>query len=109
MKQGTIKTLGVAALGAAFAATAAGSASAASPVETATGAVSGIAQGLPAGAPEAVAAGQSALTNGLSALPLGVDKLLSGEGEGNAAKPPAGNMLGGLPTGVISGALPIGG
>jgi hypothetical protein len=103
MKQSAAKTLGVAALGVAFAAAAAGTASA-SVVPTlpdagsALGTVgqtlpleSAVSQ-LPSGAPEALAAGQSVLGSAQRAVPA----------VGGAGNPVAG-LLGGLPVG---GALP---
>ncbi|MER7395975.1 hypothetical protein ABT381_10710 [Streptomyces sp. NPDC000151] len=90
MKQGTVKIIGAAALGAAFAATAAGTASAASPAEPVTGAASGPLQGLTGQvAPSSDDGGTKSTTN---------------------AK---GNLLGGLPAGGVTkglgGGLPLGG
>ncbi|MFD6420289.1 ATP-binding protein [Streptomyces sp. NPDC060194] len=71
MKQSAVKTLGVAALGAAFAAAGAGAAHAAPALPDATGAletvtaalpVEQIAHNLPTGAPEALEAGQRTLS-----------------------------------------------
>lgn len=117
MKQSAAKTLGVAALGAAFAAAGAGAANAASGLPDATDALgsvtstlptSQVADALPAGGPEAVAAGQNALGSTLQAAAPTVDKL--GESTKDAAdrgKPaaadPVSGLLGGLP---IAGALP---
>ncbi|MFD3515267.1 ATP-binding protein [Streptomyces sp. NPDC058657] len=111
MKQSAAKTLGVAALGAAFAATAAGSASAAPALPDAAGAlgsvtsvlpVGQVASVLPAGSPEALAAGQAALgqitTTAPAALSQATDKA-----------DPVGGLLGGLPTkGLPAGGLPTG-
>jgi hypothetical protein len=75
MKHGTIKTLGVTALGAAFAATGAGVASAApvhgsdAPTDVAMAPVQDVAQQLPAGAAQAFAAGGAALAAGTRTLP----------------------------------------
>ncbi|GHC49782.1 ATP-binding protein [Streptomyces flavofungini] len=139
MKQSAVKTLGVAALGAAFAATGAGAASAAAGPD-AVGALSTVAstlpleetaQSLPDGAPEALAAGHSALQSGLKSAKPTTDKLLplgddQGEGAADRAmstkpapKPadPVKGLLGGvpvaqglgtnaLPTDAVTGALP---
>jgi hypothetical protein len=75
MKYGTIKTLGVTALGAAFAATGAGAASAApahgvdTPTDVAMSPLQDVAEQLPAGASEAFAAGGAALAAGTQTLP----------------------------------------
>ncbi|GAA0457554.1 ATP-binding protein [Streptomyces stramineus] len=121
MKQGTIKTLGAAVLGVAFAATAAGSASAAGTagaVESVTGTTASTMAGLPvqqaakllpAGGP-VVAAADHAIESGLLKAPSqAVDKALAP----NLPKlPPAtaapadtkgnGGLLGGLPLGNLS-------
>ncbi|MGW2224710.1 ATP-binding protein [Streptomyces formicae] len=107
MKQSAAKTLGVAALGAAFAAAGAGAATAAPAVPDAAaalGTVSSVlpldqaAKTLPAGGPESLAAGQNALTGALA----GVEK----PGD------PVSGLIGGLPvggaTGALPGALPLG-
>ncbi|MEU6116148.1 hypothetical protein ABZ840_16660 [Streptomyces sp. NPDC047117] len=87
MKQGTVKIIGAAALGAAIAATAAGTASAATAAEPVTGAASGALQSVTGKAAPA-----------------------SDEGGQTNAK---GNLLGGLPTGgvtkAVGGGLPLGG
>lgn len=144
MKQSAVKTLGVAALGAAFAATGAGAASAAAGPD-AVGALGTVAstlpleetaQSLPDGAPEALAAGHSALQSGLKSAKPTTDKLLplggdEGDDQGEdggadralATKPapkpadPVKGLLGGipvaqglgtnaLPTDTVTGALP---
>jgi len=75
MKYGTIKTLGVTALGAAFAATSAGAASAApahgvdAPTDVAMAPLQDVAGQLPAGASEAFTAGGAALAAGTQTLP----------------------------------------
>ncbi|MFJ2744976.1 ATP-binding protein [Streptomyces sp. NPDC087440] len=109
MKQSAAKTLGTAALGAAFVAAAAGSASAAAApaapdAAAALGAVSQalpvdqVASKLPAGGPEALKAGQDAL--GKSAPHV----MPAGEGQD-----PVNGLLGGLPTkGLPTGGLPTG-
>ncbi|WJV46586.1 ATP-binding protein [Streptomyces flavofungini] len=135
MKQSAVKTLGVAALGAAFAATGAGAASAAAGPD-AVGVLGTVAstlpleetaQSLPDGAPEALAAGHSALQSGLKSAQPTTDKLLPlGDGAADRAlatkaapKPadPVKGLLGGvpvaqglgtnaLPTDTVTGALP---
>ncbi|MEU6082319.1 ATP-binding protein [Streptomyces sp. NPDC047108] len=130
MKQGTAKTLGVAVLGAAFAAAAAGSASAATPAGDALKSLpvgevtktlpAGAPHTLPAAAPQTLPVGQDTLGRATSALP--VAKGLTG----TPAAPVAGNkavksakdtkvgLLGGLPlgatplTGLGNGQLGIG-
>jgi hypothetical protein len=102
MKQSAAKTLGAAALGAAFVAAAAGSAAAAPAAPDAAAALGALSQALPvdqvastlpAGGPEALKAGQDALGKG--AL---------GEGQD-----PVQGLLGGLPTkGLPTGGLPTG-
>ncbi|MFI8926349.1 ATP-binding protein [Streptomyces sp. NPDC053474] len=136
MKQSAVKTLGVAALGAAFAAVGAGAANAApatvpdpsTALETVTSTLplDQAASTLPAGAPESLAAGQSALASGLAATEPAVEHFLpalstqtlesaasaatesaddQGEDGGRAAAPkpgdPVGQLLGGLPTGEM--------
>ncbi|MFJ2767530.1 ATP-binding protein [Streptomyces sp. NPDC087300] len=105
MKQSAVKTLGVAALGAAFAAAGAGAATAAPALPDATGALGTVssvlpldqaAKTLPAGAPESLTAGQNALSGGLA----GVEK--PGPGD------PVSGLLGGLPVAGATGALPLG-
>ncbi|QDQ13355.1 ATP-binding protein [Streptomyces spectabilis] len=137
MKQSAVKTLGVAALGAAFAAVGAGAANAApatvpdpsTALETVTSTLplDQAASTLPAGAPESLAAGQSALASGVGATGPAVEHFLpalstqtlesaasaatepaddQGEDGGRAAAPkpggdPVGQLLGGLPTGEM--------
>ncbi|MFC8132258.1 ATP-binding protein [Streptomyces sp. NPDC057302] len=118
MKQSAAKTLGVAALGAAFAAAGAGVATAAPGLPDASGALGSaasalpmdqVAENLPAGGPEAVAAGQNALGSTLQASAPTVAKLgesmkdASDRGAKPAAGDPVSGLLGGLP---VSGALP---
>ncbi|MFH8568962.1 hypothetical protein [Streptomyces sp. NPDC017993] len=107
MKQGTIKNLGVAALGAAFAVTAAGTAAAApaAPALPAADAIdtAGVLHGLP------VEQAAKAVSKSTDAKPVGgVIK--------TKAKPNAkGNLLGGLPVGknlpagAVAKGLPLGG
>ncbi|MDI3409315.1 ATP-binding protein [Streptomyces cavernicola] len=111
MKHSAAKTLGVAALGAAFAAAGAGSASAVAPGLTdAAGTVGNVAstlpveevgKALPAGAGQHLATGQQALAGGLSAA----SQAPAGEGD------PVKGLIGGLPVGEglpVQG-LPLGG
>ncbi|MFF3344391.1 ATP-binding protein [Streptomyces sp. NPDC002779] len=108
MKQSAGKTLGVAALGAAFAATGAGAANAAPALPDAGSALDTVTRTLPAEnlsqvlpGGEALAKGQTAAdASGTAAQPL-AQKLLAG----GPTKPVAG-LLGGLPVGKI---LPGGG
>ncbi|MVO83507.1 ATP-binding protein [Streptomyces sp. p1417] len=138
MKQSAAKTLGVAALGAAFAATGAGAANAASAVPDVAGTVSTVtsaapvgelAETLPDGAPESLAAGQSALGSGLTAVQPTLDQMVPlGDDEGGnggaadravqGTKPapapaadPVSGLLGGLPVQQVlaNNALPTGG
>jgi hypothetical protein len=102
MKQSAAKTLGVAALGAAFAAAGAGAANAAPAVPDATQALGGLTQTLPAenvatprpGAGQVLEQAQPALGAGLSAVQPAADQALA-EGP---TKPVAG-LIGGLPVG----------
>jgi len=115
MKQSAAKTLGVAVLGAAFAATAAGTASAEpaafpdslTSLDTVTTLlpVQEAVTKLPAGAPESLAGGQTALTNTASTLPATVQETAGKvlPTAGGAADPVSG-LLGGLPVG--GGTLP---
>ncbi|SDK41266.1 hypothetical protein [Streptomyces indicus] len=108
MKQ-SAKTLGVAALGAAFAAAGASAASAAPALPDPAQAVGSVAKDLPVGqvtktlpgASEAVDAGQNALTNGLSTAKPTVEKALPADAD------PVKGLLGGLP--VNPGSLPVAG
>ncbi|MFI6939502.1 ATP-binding protein [Streptomyces sp. NPDC050418] len=109
MKQ-SAKVLGVAALGAAFAAAGASTASAAPALPDPTQAVGSLTQGLPVaglagnlpGATEAMGAGQNAVTGGLSAAQPAVGKTLPADAD------PVSGLLGGLPTGGLpTGALPV--
>jgi hypothetical protein len=118
MKQPAVKTLGVAVLGAAFAATTAGAATAApvalpgpaASLGTVTGAlpVQGVLTKLPAGAPESLAGGQAALTQSASTLPATLQgagqRVLAGE-----ATEPVQQLLGGLPVGDLAKGLSTGG
>jgi len=113
MKQSAAKTLGVAALGAAFAATGAGVASAAPAVPDASSALDTVTQTLPAenvtkalpGAGETLGQGQGALGAGVAAAQPAVAKVLAG---GPAA--PVAGLLGGLPVkGLPTHGLPLNG
>ncbi|MFI6441161.1 ATP-binding protein [Streptomyces sp. NPDC050759] len=109
MKQSAAKTLGVAALGAAFAATGAGAANAAPAVPDATQALGPVSKGLPTenvtkalpGGDEALTQAQPALAAGLATAQPAIAKVLA---EGPAA--PVSGLLGGLPVGKL---LPAGG
>lgn len=125
MKQSAAKTLGVAALGAAFAAAAAGTASAAvapgvpdagAALDTVTHTlpVEQAATKLPAGAPESLAASQKALGSGVTTLPATAEKALTqvtsslDKGKGKPGDP-VGGLLGGLPVGALpTSGLPVG-
>ncbi|MCT9089466.1 ATP-binding protein [Streptomyces sp. ASQP_92] len=94
MKQST-KTLGVVALGAAFAAAAAGTASAA-PALPALGALSTVTAGTPIGAVSKV-------------VPAASPEALVGQQEKKTSGDPVGSLLGGLPTGPVASNLASGG
>jgi hypothetical protein len=104
MKQSAAKTLGVAALGAAFAAAGAGAANAAPAVPDATQALGTVSQGLPTenvtkalpGAGDALTQAQPAVTTGLSAAQPALEKVLADGPTG-----PVAGLLGGLPVGQI--------
>jgi hypothetical protein len=102
MKQSAAKTLGVAALGAAFAAAGAGAAGAAPAAPDAGQALEGITRTLPAEtAAQALPGAEEALTQGGTAVEAGVA----------AARPAAEQALGEGPTGPVAallGGLPIG-
>ncbi|MDG9716268.1 ATP-binding protein [Streptomyces sp. DH24] len=102
MKQSAAKTLGVAALGAAFAAAGAGAANAAPAAPDAGQALGTVTQTLPTqnvsqvlpGAAEALAQGQNVVGTGLAAVQPAAQQLLSG---GPTA--PVQGLIGGLPVG----------
>ncbi|MFI6930167.1 ATP-binding protein [Streptomyces sp. NPDC050287] len=102
MKQSAAKTLGVAALGAAFAAAGAGAANAAPAVPDATQALDTVSHTLPAehltkelpGGGEALGQAQPTLAGGLSAVQPVVEKNVA---QGPTA--PVSGLLGGLPVG----------
>ncbi|WP_369224943.1 ATP-binding protein [Streptomyces sp. R39] len=111
MKQSAAKTLGVAALGAAFAAVGAGAADAAPAVPDASQALDTVTRTLPAeqvstavpGAGEAVHQGQTALGAGLTAVRPAVRHGLAG-----GPTKPGGGLLGGLPLrGLPTHGLPL--
>jgi hypothetical protein len=114
MKQSAAKTLGVAALGAAFAAAAAGSASAASTVPAPTQALGNVSHTLPldevtgklpAGAAETLTGGQGSITDSASTLPATAQGAVGEVAPAGATEPVAG-LLGGLP--VLGGGSPLG-
>jgi hypothetical protein len=102
MKQSAAKTLGVAALGAAFAAVGAGAANADPAVPDAGQALGTVAQTLPAqdvsqavpGKAEALGQGQNAVGTGLAAAQPAAEQLLNGGPTG-----PVKGLIGGLPVG----------
>ena len=112
MKQSAVKTLGVAALGAAFAAAGAGAANAAPAVPDATQALDGVTRTLPAEnltqalpAGDALAQAQPALGAGLTAVQPVAEQLLA---QGPTA--PVAGLLGGLPLqGLPTHGLPVNG
>ena len=116
MKQLSAKTLGVAALGAAFAATAAGSAVAAPALPDAAGALGTVTSALPVdqaamvlppGAPEALKAGQDALGKSAATAPASATQALPTGGD---KADPVSGLLGGLPAkGLPTGSLPTSG
>ncbi len=117
MKQSAAKTLGAAALGAAFVAAAAGTAGAAVPAApdaaAALGAVTQalpigqVASQLPAGGPEALKAGQDALGKSMVTAPHTAEKALPQVMPNGEGQDPVKGLLGGLPTqGLPTGALP---
>ncbi|GAA1527644.1 hypothetical protein GCM10009730_40800 [Streptomyces albidochromogenes] len=119
MKQSAAKTLGAAALGAAFAAAAAGSAFAGAPAPavpdltgtlssaTTTLPVQDVVGKLPGGAPEALTGGVSALTGSASTLPATTSDALAkaqpADGKGARSADPLKGLLGGLPAGALPG------
>ncbi|MFE5487188.1 hypothetical protein [Streptomyces sp. NPDC056527] len=117
MKQSAAKTLGVAALGAAFAAAAAGTAAAASPLPAAPDALGLVTQTvplgdglteLPDGAAESLLGGQAAVDQGVKTLPAAAGQAVEHApldgATGALANTPVGGLLGGLP---LNG-LPLG-
>jgi hypothetical protein len=107
MKQSAAKTLGVAALGAAFAAAAAGTASAAPAVPDLTGAAGKLSTTLPLNEVT------EKLPEGAAAAPATVQDAVEGAVPSTATDPVSG-LLGGLPVtgggplGSLPGGLPIG-
>ncbi|GGS25091.1 ATP-binding protein [Streptomyces griseoviridis] len=117
MKQSAAKTLGVAVLGAAFAAAGAGAASAAPAVPDLAQTADGVARTLPAetvaqaapGAGNALDAGRRAAGTGLTAAQPVVEQLVAEQLAHGPTKPVAG-LLGGLPlSGLPTGGLPVNG
>ncbi|MCT4357788.1 hypothetical protein M5362_32290 [Streptomyces sp. Je 1-79] len=117
MKQSAAKTLGVAALGAAFAAAAAGTATAAPALPSADGALGMVTSAvplgdglteLPDGAAESLLSGESSVDQGVKTLPAAAGQatqhLPLDAANGPLANTPVGGLLGGLPI----GALPLG-
>jgi hypothetical protein len=113
MKQSAAKTLGVAALGAAFAAAGAGAANAAPAVPDTSAALDTVTRTLPAenvatalpGAGETIAQGQSALGGGLTAVQPAAARV---HAAGPAA--PVAGLLGGVPLqGLPTQGLPLNG
>ncbi|MFE3514779.1 hypothetical protein [Streptomyces sp. NPDC059166] len=99
MKQSAVRTLGVAALGAAFAAVGAGSASAvAVPVDALAG-----------GLPSNIAL--DSVTEALPAVQEAAGSALDQQQQrgGSDLSAPGTNLLGGMPAGGLTGVLPIGG
>ncbi|MEU5719150.1 hypothetical protein AB0G71_25955 [Streptomyces sp. NPDC020403] len=95
MKQTAVRTLGVAALGAAFAAAGAGSASAvALPVDSVAGML-----------PANIAL--DSVADALPAVQKAAGGLLDQQG-GHAVTTQGGNLLGGMPAGGLTGVLPLG-
>ncbi|GGY76030.1 hypothetical protein [Streptomyces nitrosporeus] len=96
MNKSAARVLGAAALGAAFAAAGAGSASAVGlPLDSAAGAL-----------PANVAL--DSVTDAVPAAQKAVGGLLDQKQGGSAVKAAGSNLLGGLPAGGVTGALPIG-
>ncbi|MER7661384.1 MULTISPECIES: ATP-binding protein [unclassified Streptomyces] len=126
MKQSAVKTLGAAALGAAFAAAAAGSAAAApttlpdtaTPLDSVTSVapVQKAVTKLPAGAPESLVGGQQALTDAVGPLASTLEGVKNTVLPANGSADPVAGLLGGLPvspgnlplTGLPLGGLPLG-
>ncbi|MDT9688801.1 hypothetical protein Q5762_10605 [Streptomyces sp. P9(2023)] len=121
MKQSAAKTLGVAALGAAFAAAAAGTATAAPALPSADGALGmvtsvaplgdGLTQ-LPDGAAESLLSGEASVDQGVKTLPAAAGTALEqaplDSATGALGNTPVGGLLGGLPVGGLAGGLPLG-
>ncbi|MEC4019523.1 hypothetical protein [Streptomyces sp. H27-D2] len=100
MKQGTIKTLGVVALGAAAAVAAAGSASAAG---TSLDSVVGSVHSLPV---QQVAKVMPGVVNSLESGTHALGDAVKGKGgKGKGGKSPVASLIGGLPLGKAAGGL----
>lgn len=120
MKQSAAKTLGVAALGAAFAAAGAGAANAAPAVPDAAAAletvtstlpVADAARTLPAGGAESLGAGQNALASGLSTAKPTIEQTAPSvlPADDKKGGDPLSGLLGGLPVKSPVGGNPVGG
>ncbi|MFP1628380.1 ATP-binding protein [Streptomyces sp. 5K101] len=113
------QTLGVAALGAAFAAAGSSAASAAPALPDATGAPGPVSRlapvqevattTLPAGAPQSLAAGQAAVTKSAAVLPGALQQTAGKALSSDDAAAPVTGLLGGLKTGELGGGLLPGG
>ncbi|MEV4332860.1 ATP-binding protein [Streptomyces sp. NPDC049597] len=111
------KTLGVAALGAAFAAAGAGTASAAPALPDTTGALGAVSQVTPVqevatklpGAPQSLAAGRAALAKSAPMLPGTLQKTAGRVLSADDATAPVSGLIGGLRTGELGGGLLPGG
>jgi hypothetical protein len=117
MKQSAVKTLGVAALGAAFAAAGAGAATAAPGLPDAAQTVDSVARTLPAetvsqvapGAGTVLKQGRKATGTGLTAAQPAVERVLTEQVAEGPAKP-ATTLLGGVPVqGLPTQGLPVNG
>ncbi|MET9256871.1 ATP-binding protein [Streptomyces sp. NPDC048182] len=117
MKQSAVRTLGVAALGAAFAAAGAGAADAAPALPDAASTVDGVARMLPAetvsqvapGTGHTLEAGRRVSNTGLKAAQPVLEQIVDQQLSQGPTKPVAG-LLGGLPTkGLPTKGLPVNG
>ncbi|MER8008300.1 MULTISPECIES: ATP-binding protein [unclassified Streptomyces] len=114
MKQSAVRTLGVAVLGAAFAAAGSGAATAAPGLPNATGALDNVTKTLPAenlshavpGAGDTAAHSKDAVGAGLAAVQPGAARIL-----GHGPTKPVAGLLGGLPVaqGLPTHGLPVNG
>ncbi|KOV67247.1 hypothetical protein [Streptomyces sp. MMG1121] len=115
MKQSAAKTLGVAALGAAFAAAGAGAANAAPAVPDATQALGAVTQSLPTGnAGQTLPGAAEALTQGRGAMGASVAAAKPAVAKALAKDPtaPVAGLLGGMPvshTGLPTHGVPVNG
>ncbi|MBX7547397.1 ATP-binding protein [Streptomyces sp. NPDC004232] len=107
MKQSAVKTLGVAALGAAFAAVGAGAANAAPALPESGQALGSVTQTLPGAANAALSRGQGAVGTAAAAAQPAAQNALA-----KSPTAPAAGLLGGLPTahtGLPTHGLPVNG